>query len=294
MSKQITTYGLILILLSLINVSYSQCNIDAGVDTVINCTNPSVTLNGSGGVLYSWSPSNGLDDPNIANPVASPTNTTTYTLTITGGNGCIETEDITVTVDDTTPTASAGSDETTDCIIQPTVNLNATGGVSYEWSPSSGLDDHTVGNPVANPNTTTTYTVTVTGANGCEDTDDVTITVDKDLPPVNAGSDETIDCNVLSVNLNATGGGSYSWSPTIGLNDPLVANPVATPTSTTQYTVSVTGANGCVATDDVTVTVDNQTPTVDAGVDGTIDDLHSTARLQRPMGITYCCLTIFS
>lgn len=292
MTKQITTYGLILILLSLINVSYSQCNIDAGVDTVINCTNPSVTLNGSGGVLYSWSPSNGLDDPSIANPVASPTNTTTYTLTITGGNGCTETEDITVTVDDATPTASAGSDETTDCIIQPTVNLNATGGISYEWSPSSGLDDHTVGNPVANPNATTTYTVTVTGANGCEDTDDVTITVDKDLPPVNAGSDGTIDCNVLSVNLNATGGGSYSWSPTVGLDDPLIANPVATPNSTTQYTVSVTGANGCVAADDVTVTVDNQTPTVNAGNDVTINCYIPTTTLNVTGGNTYAWLPV--
>ena len=292
MIKRITTYCLLLTLLLLANVSYTQCNINAGVDTVVNCTNPSVTLNSSGGVLYSWSPSNGLDDPSIANPVASPNNTTTYTFTITGGNGCTQSADLTVTVDDATPTANAGSDETTDCVLQPTVNLNATGGVAYEWSPSAGLDDHTIVNPVANPSTTTTYTVTVTGANGCTDTDDVTITVDKDLPPVNAGSDATIDCNVSSVNLSASGGGNYSWSPSIGLDNPLIANPVATPTTTTQYTVSVTGANGCIATDDVTVTIDNQPPTANAGADVTIDCNTPTITLNASGGSSYTWLPI--
>lgn len=267
--------------------TYGQCNADAGNDTVVDCNNPSVVLNGSGGVLYSWSPANGLDDPNIANPIASPNNTTTYTLTVTGGNGCTQTSDVTVTVDDTTPTANAGNDATTDCIIQPTVTLTATGGVSYLWSPSNGLDDPTIATPIANPNSTTTYTVTVTGANGCTETDDVTITVDKDLPPINAGNDTVIDCNVTSITLNSTGNGIYSWAPSTGLSDPNIANPIATPTSTTMYTLSVTGANGCVATDDITITVDNQTPTVSAGNDVTIDCNTPTTTLNAQGGNEY-------
>ncbi|MCT4582085.1 MAG: gliding motility-associated C-terminal domain-containing protein [Flavobacteriales bacterium] len=267
--------------------AYTQCNADAGNDTVVDCNNPSVVLNGSGGVLYSWSPANGLDDPNIANPTASPNNTTTYTLTVTGGNGCTQTSDVTVTVDDATPTADAGNDATTDCLNQPSVTLNTSGGVGYLWSPATGLDDPTSATPVANPNVTTTYTVTVSGANGCTDTDDVTITVNKDLPAVNAGNDTVIDCNVTAITLNGSGAGTYSWSPIIGLSDPNISNPVATPSSTTIYTLSVTGANGCVATDALTLTVDNQPPSVSAGADVTIDCNTPSTTLNAQGGNSY-------
>lgn len=287
MSIKKFTYYLFFFLLLIVGQNFGQCNADAGIDTLIDCNNPSVVLNGSGGVLYSWSPANGLDDPNIANPTASPNNTTTYTLTVTGGNGCIQTSDVTVTVDDATPAADAGNDATTDCLIQPTVTLNATGGTSYLWSPSNGLDDPTSATPVANPNSTTTYTVTVIGDNGCSETDDVTITVNEDLPPAFAGNDTVIDCTVTAINLNATGGGTYSWSPTTGLSDPTISNPIATPTTTTMYTLTVTGVNGCVATDDINITVDNQTPSVNAGPDFTIDCNTPTTTLNAQGGADY-------
>ena len=69
---------------------------DAGTDAAI-CKGASTTLNGTGGGTYSWSPVTGLSNPNIANPVASPGVTTTYTLTVTNG-GCVSTDDVTVTV----------------------------------------------------------------------------------------------------------------------------------------------------------------------------------------------------
>jgi len=61
------------------------------------CQGHSTTLNGSGGVTYSWSPSYGLSDPNISNPVANPGVTTTYTLTVTSGV-CISTDNVVVSV----------------------------------------------------------------------------------------------------------------------------------------------------------------------------------------------------
>ena len=75
-----------------------RCNItaNAGGDVAI-CKGSSTTLNGSGGVTYSWSPSYGLSATNIPNPVASPGVTTTYTLTVTSG-ACVSTDDVVVTV----------------------------------------------------------------------------------------------------------------------------------------------------------------------------------------------------
>ncbi len=69
---------------------------NAGSDVAI-CGGSSTTLNGSGGGTYFWSPAYGLSNPNIANPVASPDVTTTYTLSVTNG-GCVKTDEVVVTV----------------------------------------------------------------------------------------------------------------------------------------------------------------------------------------------------
>lgn len=71
---------------------------NAGMDTTINLGS-SVVLNGSGGVNFIWTPSTGLDDPNIASPVAAPIATTDYILTVTDVNGCTDMDTVTVTVE---------------------------------------------------------------------------------------------------------------------------------------------------------------------------------------------------
>ena len=95
------------------------------------------------------------------------------------------------------------------------------------------------------------YAFQVTGA--CSYTDTVCVTVDP-LPIANAGPDVTI-FEHTSTTLNATGGSIYSWTPGGTLSDSTISNPVATPTITTTYYVTVTSSNGCTATDTVTVTV---------------------------------------
>ncbi len=97
--------GLTLTAQTIISVGYNPpatLVADAGNDTTI-CSGCSVTLNGasSGGTAsfnYSWSPVTGLSNPSIANPVATPSVTTTYTLTVTDVNNCSSTSDITVAV----------------------------------------------------------------------------------------------------------------------------------------------------------------------------------------------------
>ena len=92
-----------------------------------------------------------------------------------------------------------------------------------------------------------------TAANGCTNLDSVTVTVHP-LPPANAGPDVSI-CEGDSVQLQATGGVSYQWTPASGLSNPLIPNPIVQPGTSTNYNVQVTDTNGCIGRDSVNVLV---------------------------------------
>jgi len=132
------------------------------------------------------------------------------------------------------------------------VTLNASGGTIYHWWPLKGLNDSTIYNPIASPDTTTMYYVKVTNSTGCSAIDSVKVTVGNLV--ANAGNDATI-CPGDSANLQASGGTNYSWSPTTGLNNPNISNPKASPAVTTAYIVTVSDGVLCSATDTVTVYV---------------------------------------
>ena len=142
--------------------------------------------------------------------------------------------------------------------------LTATGGTSYVWQANPLLSATNIPNPVANMQTTpSTFYVTVTDANQCVNNDSIFIDLFA-LPPAEAGPDTSVCLNVAnvisfntSVPLQASGGVSYVWSPATGLSSTNTANTVASPTSTTTYTVTVTDANSCVNTDSVKVVVLN-------------------------------------
>ena len=72
-------------------------NASVSSDTAINFGS-SYQLNASGGINYSWTPSTGLDDINISNPIATPSQTTTYTVSISDGAGCTSFRQVTITV----------------------------------------------------------------------------------------------------------------------------------------------------------------------------------------------------
>ncbi len=144
------------------------------------CQGSSATLtvaNANGGT-YEWfaEPTGGTPifvGPSFQTPVI--TRTTTYYVQAVSANGCASTTRTAATVTLVIPEANAGNDVT---IIQGrTIELRASGGVTYQWEPAQGLSSADVPNPVAKPEVTTTYTVTVTTAEGCVDTDEVTVTV---------------------------------------------------------------------------------------------------------------------
>jgi gliding motility-associated-like protein len=219
--------------------------ISAGTDQMF-CVGNSTTLNGSGGVSYSWD--NGVTDGASFNP----STTTTYTVTGTDANGCENTDQVTITVNQL-PAIDAGATQTV--CANESVILNGSGGVSYGWN--NGVTNGVSFTPLA----TATYTVTGTDVNGCQNTDQVTVTVNP-LPNVSAGIDQSV-CIGGSVTLNGSGAVSYAW------NNGITNGVSFTPATTTTYTVTGTDANGCQNTDQVTVTV-NPLPTIDAGSDQNI------------------------
>lgn len=133
------------------------------------------------------------------------------------------------------------------------VQLNATGAATYSWTQGATLSDPAIANPIATPTGTTRYIVTGTTLAGCEAKDTVDITVNP-KPIIIKSANDTI-CAPNSIRLSASGGVAYSWLPAASLDNPASATPLATPASTTNYIVTVTGANTCTNTDSVKIDV---------------------------------------
>jgi gliding motility-associated-like protein len=144
------------------------------------------------------------------------------------------------------------------CYGQST-QLQGSGGVSYQWTPGLYLSSATAPDPIVQqPQKSTTYSLNVTGANGCTSIQPATLWVIV-LPPavVFAGDDTTIligqTLQLDAVDVNNTGFTSYQWSPAVGLDNPGIQNPVATVTGDITYLVTATTTQGCVGTDSITI-----------------------------------------
>lgn len=224
----------------------AQVVADAGEDVTI-CENSSTTLTASGGTDYLWD--TGATTQSIT---VSPNSTTTYSVTVSNSLSS-DTDEVIVNVNPN-PTANAGADVTISEGESST--LTASGGSSYLWSTGETTESITV-----SPSSTTTYTV-IAILNGCEDSDDVIVTVETDEVIADAGADVDI-CEGYDVTLTASGGTDYLWS-----TGETTQSITVSPSSTTNYTVIV--SNGTLNdTDDVTVIV-NPNPEVTISEDATI------------------------
>ena len=217
---------------------------DAGLDKSI-CNGGSVAIGGIPtstvpGATFLWDNAATLNSATAANPVASPTTTTTYTVTVSHTNGCTETDLMIVTVNslailDAGPNQSICNGGTVQIGGSPTGPVGAT----YLWDNAASLTNATIANPIANPAVNTVYSVTVTDLNGCTGVDDMTVSVGV-LPTADAGSDQTI-CNGLGVQIGGapTGpvGSTYIWDNAASLSSATNSNPIATPSVTTIYSV---------------------------------------------------------
>ncbi len=231
-------------------------NISVGDDTTV-CEGGSVQLFASGGLptMYVWDADPTLSATDVFNPTATPTSSTTYTVTGTDINGCSNTSDVFVLVYDLPP-VDAGADAS--ICIGDSVQLMASGATDYGWDFDPTLSALDISDPWASPITTRTYTVTGEDDNGCINEDDVIITVNT-IPDVSAGTDMTI-CMGDSIQLMATGAVIYTWDADPSLSSVVIADPWAMPTATTTYRVEGTSGASCTDTASVDFTV-NPLPT---------------------------------
>lgn len=229
---------------------------NAGPDTDI-CVGASTGLTGSGGNAYSWSGSNITTGSSTATPTVAPTATSDYILTVTDIYGCQNNDTVNVLVH-ALPPANAGADQTicgNNC-----ASLLASGGIQYAWTPPADLSSPNTAATQACPSASAVYTVTVTDAFGCVNTDTVKIIVAPALTVV-ASADVSI-CPGSSAPVSAAAAGgdngpyNYAWLPAAGLASTSAQSTTASPTVTTTYTVTVTDNCGSIAViDSLTITV---------------------------------------
>ena len=194
-----------------------------------------------------WSPGLTLNDSTIYDPIASPTETTSYIMSIESEYGCIYKDTTTIYIG----FLDASIDPDTVICLGDSVMLQAYDAYTYTWSPSSTLSTDTGQSVLAYPYQTTTYTVTVTDTIGCKEEMYVTVDINQ-LPIVEAGDSDSIFLG-QSITLNGSGGVSYLWDPPLYLDDPTLPNPVATPAEKITYYMTATDINGCKNNDSVTI-----------------------------------------
>lgn len=210
-------------------------------DTAI-CLGKNIQLHASGGISYSWQPSTSLNNASIGNPIATPTTNTIYTVTITqldgAGRTCkyILTNSIKIYPKVTaafsyTPNLCGNTLSFKDSSY---ANIN-----SWHWNFGDSLFS-TIQNPTHSYSHPGTYTVSLLVNNqyNCPDSVDKVLIL-SGFSPIGISSGVVV-CSGKSVQLNATGGVTYTWTPAGNLNNGNIANPIATPTATTHYTLFLT------------------------------------------------------
>ena len=226
----------------------------------ILCLNGTGSINSSpaGGVspyTYSWS--NQATTQNITNLQAG-----NYTVTVTDANGCTANAVGVVAITLSTVPVQINNSTGTNVLTctTPAISLQATGGVTYTWT--GGQTPNAANNVITIPGS---YTVNMIDPNGCPVSQSIVITQNI-TPPTSGITNSTgttiIDCNASSINLLATGGGTYQWNNGLGTN---AAQSISQAGS---FTVVVTAANGCLDSSTVVLTV-APVPLV-TGIDTTI------------------------
>jgi gliding motility-associated-like protein len=237
-------------------------------------------------VDYEWAANSTLSSLTVANPIATPTDTTAYYVTIYNIHQC-HTND-TIVIDVQQPVQATAPSPFDICLGQ-SVYLSAFGGFYYRWSPAIWLSDSTVSNPVATPDSSIVYTVRV--SNDCfSATATVDITVHQP-PVIDAGDDTLIYRNTPATLDGTTNGTNYYWYPGDTNNsilDPFSLNTPVTPLVTTTYYLYATSAFGCFNRDSVTVSVESYTLILLPSAFTPNDDgLNDVFRIARYLNIEY-------
>lgn len=209
--------------------------------STLTCTNRSITLTASGDGELTWTPSN----------VASLDNYTDghYVVSVIGSNGCPASDEIFIGRDDDVPNVEiTPSAPALTCTVNA-ITLQASGAANYVWN-----GDHTGASLTITAGGE--YTVVGTAANGCSDTETITIGQDADLPDVSIDPIiATLTCSTTSVELTAITASENTISWGEGVDPTNITEP-------SQYSVTVTAPNGCQRVATATVNEDMENPNV--------------------------------
>lgn len=227
-----------------IDVQFLSTNLTVNSATI--CSGASATLTATGASSFTWTPAASLSSATGSVVTANPVSTTVYTVSVSILSCPVKTITSTVTVNPATPLTV---NSTTIC-SGASATLTASGSTSYTWGPGAGLSSTAGSSVVANPASTTVYTVTGTG--GACASAPATATVTVLLTSTISAASQSI-CSNSSATLTASGATSYIWSPGTGLSSTVGGSVTATPSSTTVYTIQ--GTNGSCPASAATLTL---------------------------------------
>lgn len=229
-------------------------------DTAICLTDSVKIRTQSDGLSFLWNNASTLNNPTLREPTAKPV-TVPITYTVRANIGNCETQASVVINGSPYPTVNAGPDSLI-CYGDSVQLQGSVGGSSFFWTPLSGLINANSLTPIARPSRTTSYVLTTRGFLLCPKParDTVVVTV---VPPIRAfaGNDTAVVVG-QPLQLFATGSTNYLWTPSFGLNNAFINNPIATLNDNQTYIVKVSSVNGCFAYDTINVTVFKTAPDI--------------------------------
>ncbi|OUV76109.1 MAG: hypothetical protein CBC83_01085 [Flavobacteriales bacterium TMED123] len=205
------------------------------------CMGDTTALYVSGANTYIWSPNTAISSTNTDTVSIFPIVNTTYNVLGIDSLGCSSIANIPVIVNP--PPIVTSSPNTSICLGESTI-LTASGAMQYNWSPATTLSSATGSSVSATPTTNITYLVTGIDANACSATASTMVNV-LPLPTLQISPTSAAICDGENIALTGSGALTYLWSPALGLNTTSGNTVVATPNTSTTYTVTGTDINNC-------------------------------------------------
>jgi gliding motility-associated-like protein len=259
---------------------------DVANDTLI-CVIDTLQLKAIGDGTVFWTPNYNISNVTSQQPLVSPDITTLYRVVYTDAFGCVGDDSVLVKVVSTV-TQSAQPDTTicrTDSIVLR-INSDALNYIWTETPAGNTLNKYNIKNPTAIPTLPSTRYAVVGSIGKCTAADDIVINT-VPYPIANAGPD-TVTCFGRSVQLNASGGSNYTWTPPAFLNNRFIPNPIAiNPTASVRYIVTVTDVLGCPKPTKDTIFLKVDRVIADAGPRDTSVVLNQPLQLQATGSTNY-------
>lgn len=229
----------------------SKVSLSLTSDTAICLTDTATLHPVSNGLHYLWTASNNnLNDTSKYLQVI-PTENTIYHLESSIGK-CSAAANVRIKA---VPYPDAGAVHDTTICFGNTVQLHGSGGSIYHWTPATFLNNAETSNPIASPTESISYLVQVNDVKGCPKPAFATVNLTVEKLVADAGPADTSIVVNQPLQLNGTGAEFYVWTPSTGLNNSTINDPIANLSESQKYILQVKSAAGCTAEDSINVLV---------------------------------------